>query len=399
MVYAALMVALTWYRGRTGYYTATAVVNVLFVLLVFFSFHTRESSGVFGSGRELAWTEWAITVGIMVISWVALVVFSQATSMVFWTGCLVSLVAVVLLKTFPRREFNWSEYKIYTGFMIGWSYLMFRTCRLAVEIRSGAVVRPGLSAFLTFCFYLPTYFVGPITSYERFKVSNESRLHLKPEMIAKGACRILLGLVKVYFLASVAEQMGLRSLLNDGHDQGWMRVIVGSVGSLLQLYFDFSGLCDIAIGVSLLFGIVIDENFDHPFAAPNILEFWRRWHMTLTHLLRDIVFTPAAKTLGRRIGVKSGLMVGVFLNFVIIGLWHGFGWSFLLFGLYHGLGVCIYIWWRETRLANYLRKKMADQYIIVRRLNQILTVVFFSLSMIFLTYDVDGIARLLLVVK
>jgi len=110
---------------------------------------------------------------------------------------------------------------------------------------------------------------------------------------------------------------------------------LGFYGYPLQMYADFSGLTDIAVGASLLLGISAPENFEAPFCATSPSEYWRRWHMTLTQWMTDYVFTPLRMSL-RSLG-NAGLVLSLFVNMILIGLWHGFYWTFAMFGAVHAV--------------------------------------------------------------
>jgi D-alanyl-lipoteichoic acid acyltransferase DltB (MBOAT superfamily) len=113
-----------------------------------------------------------------------------------------------------------------------------------------------------------------------------------------------------------------------------LELLVGAYSYSIQLYADFSGITDIAIGIGQLFGVKGPENFDLPYFSANIQAFWRRWHMSLTNWLKDYLFMPLATSL-RNLG-KVGLCLAIFINMVAIGLWHGLTWTYLAFGIING---------------------------------------------------------------
>ena len=116
------------------------------------------------------------------------------------------------------------------------------------------------------------------------------------------------------------------------------------MGYYLFLYFNFSGFCDVAIGLAGLLGIRVDENFDNPFKSRNVQDFWNRWHITLNRYMRDIVFTPMSKSLVRLVGARYLNYVvafSLFVIFILIGIWHGRQEQFLYFGLIHAFAVSV----------------------------------------------------------
>ena len=127
---------------------------------------------------------------------------------------------------------------------------------------------------------------------------------------------------------------------------GWVRPFDAWTGVLaysLQIYFDFSGYCDMAIGLSLLFGILLPFNFDSPYKATSIVDFWRRWHITLSRFLRDYVYIPLG---GNRFGRKRRYL-NLLLTMLLGGLWHGAGWTYLIWGGLHGTYLALYHTWRS----------------------------------------------------
>jgi D-alanyl-lipoteichoic acid acyltransferase DltB (MBOAT superfamily) len=136
-------------------------------------------------------------------------------------------------------------------------------------------------------------------------------------------------------------------------------VAFGFYGYPLQMYADFSGLTDIAIGAGVLFGIETPENFKAPFSAVSPADYWRRWHITLTLWLTHYVFTPLRMSL-RNIG-NTGLVLSLFVNMILIGLWHGFRWTFVLFGIVHAIYLSVDALTQRPRKRFYKQHRIADR--------------------------------------
>jgi len=224
--------------------------------------------------------------------------------------------------------------------LVGISYLAFRTSRLVLEVRNGAVKTPTIWEYLNFCFFLPTMPVGPINSYANFRRG----FAIDPPVFSVGSCvlRILVGFVKFGFLGSLCTQLGYSSLLMDDHFHHSIDLPVAILFYYLYLYCNFSGFCDMAIGAAGLIGIPVPENFDNPFAARNVKDFWNRWHITLSQYMRDVVFGPLSKFFAHLLGPKyvdHAIALTIVVVFLLIGIWHGAGWNFLLYGAVHALGV------------------------------------------------------------
>jgi D-alanyl-lipoteichoic acid acyltransferase DltB (MBOAT superfamily) len=224
--------------------------------------------------------------------------------------------------------------------MIGISYLAFRCSRLVLEVRNGVVKKPNFLEYLNFAFFLPTMPVGPINTYANFRRGFEATPYVVP--VGRAALRILVGAVKYQFLGNLCNQLTYSGLLLDDHPHPWMDLPVAMLFYYLYLYLNFSGFCDMAIGAAGLMGIPVPENFDNPFAARNVKDFWNRWHITLSVWMRDVVFSPLSKFFVGKLGIKladHAIALTIIIVFLLVGIWHGAGWNFAAFGAMHALGV------------------------------------------------------------
>lgn len=235
---------------------------------------------------------------------------------------------------------GWEEWVIGAA-IIGLSYMAFRLSYLVLEVRNGVVEMPRLSEYLGFAFFLPTLVVGPINPYSTHQRSLETAKE-RPVPAGRALLRILVGATKFFFLANLANQLTYGGILFDGNRHTFLDLGIAVIFYYLFLFLNFSGFCDIAIGVAALLGIRVRENFDNPFIARNVKEFWNRWHITLSEYTRDVIFTPVTKGLVKKSGVKYtnlSVSVGILCVFLVIGIWHGVGIFFVVFGLFHAAGV------------------------------------------------------------
>ena len=222
--------------------------------------------------------------------------------------------------------------------------------------------------YVLFITYFPQFIQGPIVLQSEFIPQIRRTELIKPdyEMISKGLYRFTLGLGKKVLLA---DTLGL--IVDSGYshmeDVNAVTTVVIIVAYTLQIYFDFSGYSDMAIGVSQMLGITLPENFNSPYRATSIDEFWDRWHMTLTRFLTRYVYIPLG-------GSRKGHIityVNVLIVFVISGLWHGAEWSFVIWGLMHGIAMLISRLLRETGIK------------INKIIGSIVTFVFVNLAWVF----------------
>jgi D-alanyl-lipoteichoic acid acyltransferase DltB (MBOAT superfamily) len=223
--------------------------------------------------------------------------------------------------------------------MIGISYLAFRCSRLVLEVRNGVVPKPNFLEYVNFAFFLPTMPVGPINTYANFRRGFAERYDVP---VCRAALRILVGAVKYEFLGNLCNQLTYSGLLLDDHPHRWIDLPVAMLFFYLYLYLNFSGFCDMAIGAAALIGIPVPENFENPFAARNVRDFWNRWHITLSQYMRDVVFAPLSKFFARVLGpanLNHAIALTIVVVFLLIGVWHGVGWNFAAYGAAHALGV------------------------------------------------------------
>ncbi len=233
-----------------------------------------------------------------------------------------------------------SDFTLSAAF-VGLSYVAFRTSRLVLDVRNGAVPCPTYAQYLGFTFFAPTLLVGPISPYALHREGFDATR--RPAIpIGRALSRVLMGAVKYRFLGPLFDQVGYAGLLLDGHPHAWLDVPVAAVAYYLYLYCNFAGFCDIAIGVAGLMGIPVAENFAQPFGARNVREFWNRWHITLSLYMRDVLFSPLSRALVRLFGTarsNEAIAVTIFVVFLLVGMWHGVGWHYAVFGVLHGVAM------------------------------------------------------------
>jgi D-alanyl-lipoteichoic acid acyltransferase DltB (MBOAT superfamily) len=238
-----------------------------------------------------------------------------------------------LLQRNPQLSPNWV--------FVGISYLAFRTSYLVLEVRNGVVPQPNLWQYLGFAFFAPTMSVGPINRYSEHRIAfQEGRAPNIP--IGFAAQRVVVGAVKFKFLGPILNQFTYAGLVLDGHPHAWIDLPIAAVAYYVYLYCNFSGFCDIAIGGAGLMGISVAENFSRPFGSRNVKEFWNRWHITLSEYMREVVFSPLARTLVRLFGAtraNDAIAATILLVFLLVGIWHGVGWHYAAFGLSQGVAV------------------------------------------------------------
>jgi alginate O-acetyltransferase complex protein AlgI len=229
---------------------------------------------------------------------------------------------------------------------LGISYFTFKLIHYAVEVSWGTITDRSLARFAAYIFLFPIFTAGPIERFDHFLAEREESWSLDSTLA--GLFRIGQGLIKAFVFSRLvapanhdwipsAEAL-VRSLPETSH----LELGAYLFFSFLYAYFDFSAYSDIAIGASRLFGLRIMENFNWPILAPNIGEFWRRWHMTLAGWCQAYVYVPI-------IGHTRKLVLAIYATFLAMGAWHGPSWNWILWGAYHGTGVAVYQSWSRFK--------------------------------------------------
>lgn len=213
---------------------------------------------------------------------------------------------------------------------IGISFYTFQAMSYVIDVYRGTVdVQKRYDRFLLYLVFFPQLIAGPIVKYRDIAEQLEQR-EVTLEKTASGVSRFVMGLAKKLLLANTMAVVVDR--LFDVEPFSFFGSWLVAIAYVFQIYFDFSGYSDIAIGLGLIFGFHFKENFEKPLSATSLNDFWRRWHISLTTWFREYVYFPLG---GNRQG-KWKTVRNQFIVFFLSGLWHGAAWNFVLWGLWHG---------------------------------------------------------------
>lgn len=282
-------------------------------------------------------------------------------------GLAMGLVAfVILFVTMRRYDFlGWILPETFLPWFlstIGLSFLFFKIVHVMVDAHGGTLGRFDLLTYLNYCLNFATFMMGPIQRYQDYRAQWEGEklaIPLKFEAHLDAVLRILFGLVKAY---AVAPFFAYRALQPDTNilELSLVELALQSYAFWFFLYLNFSGYCDVVIGIGSLFGVRPPENFNRPFLARNISDFWLRQHRSLTLWLTDYVFSPLyKKLLTSPVTARHKLLaanLSLMTTMMVSGLWHGTTISFFFFGLVHGLWFVIYRTW-DTLLTQRLGRE------------------------------------------
>lgn len=214
---------------------------------------------------------------------------------------------------------------------IGISFFTFQTMSYTIDVyRKDAPVQRSMVDFGAFVTMFPQLIAGPIVKYKQVAAELTQRTH-GAERFAQGAGRFTVGLAKKILLANAIGALWDVSLVSQSAGTltafgGWLGLIAFS----FQIYFDFSGYSDMAIGIGQMIGFTFPENFNYPYLSTSVTDFWRRWHMSLTSWFREYLYIP----LGGNRGGKGKAIRNLLIVWACTGIWHGASWNFLLWGLY-----------------------------------------------------------------
>ena len=221
---------------------------------------------------------------------------------------------------------------------VGISFYTFQSISYIVDVYKGRVSPTETwIEYLFFLSYFPALVAGPIVRADYFLPQIQNRDHASRQEMAAGLWLIILGLVKKAVVADYIAQYNDLIFASPTGYSG-LESLMGVVGYVVQIYCDFSGYSDMAIGISAIMGFRLTKNFDFPYKSRNLTDFWRRWHISLSTWLRDYVYIPLG---GNRRGTLR-TYVNNFLTMLVGGLWHGAAWKFIIWGGMHGVGLIVH---------------------------------------------------------
>lgn len=235
---------------------------------------------------------------------------------------------------------------------LGFSYVAFRLIHTIRDRQSERLPQVTLREYFIYVIFFPSITAGPIDRIERFITDLRQPIPMTAEDLGEGGKRLAVGLLKKF---AIADTLGLIALSATNATQvqgaGWTWLLLYAF--TFQIYFDFSGYTDVAIGIARWLGFRLPENFNHPYLKSNLTLFWNNWHMTLTQWFRSYFFNPVTRSLRsakKPINPTFILLITQLGTMLLIGLWHGITWNFAAWGLWHGLGLFI-----QNRVSTWLR--------------------------------------------
>lgn len=373
-----------------------------------------------GAARQLAF----LTANVVFIAAMLLTPDGAVSTMLF---CLLGYAIVQWIRHAPRigfavglpvyvalfvylRNYDFLAWVLPEAFLsaghwatVGLSFLFFKIVHAMIEARSGTLGPIDFLSFVNYGLNFTTFMMGPIQRYQDFTAQWSGREPaVAPTLIAHfdAALRVLVGLVKAYVIADRLAPYAL-SATADLMDISRLTLLGRIFAFYFYLYFNFAGYCDVVIGIGCLLGVRPPENFDKPFLARNISDFWFRFHRSLTQWLTNYVFSPVYKKAletdffaARPLWAMNAALL---LTMLVSGLWHGTSLAFLLFGLTHGLYFVVFRTWEAVAIQRrgkaWLRQWRARWY--VQALSIMATLTAVALSLVFFRLDAATALRVL----
>jgi alginate O-acetyltransferase complex protein AlgI len=333
---SVLLIALTRYLSVTGILTPSRPPQTMSVLIVLctilglsvlITLATRK--------RGVQPIIWVLSIGFILLVFVLL----KLPSLTLWFSGWLRAWGGGSRELATALDLRW----------LGFSYIAFRLIQTLRDRQSGRLPSMALDEFFIYILFFPAISAGPIDRSERFIKDLRQPFIPGTEALGAGGKRIVLGLLKKFVVADLLAIIALNSTnAAQLRSTSWAWLILFAYA--LQIFFDFSGYTDIAIGMGILMGIRLPENFNAPYLKPNLTQFWNNWHMTLTQWIRAYVFNPLTRSLrsGKRpTPVWLVVLITQLVTMTLIGLWHGITLNFLIWGLWHGLGIFIQNRWSD----------------------------------------------------
>jgi len=225
-------------------------------------------------------------------------------------------------------------------FPLAISFFTFQSIAFLINVYDDEIVSVKVKDFFLFIIFFPQLIAGPIVKFNNMmpQFNYKKNYIFNKRNFIIGLIILLIGLVKkIYFSGTLSEfvDVGHENINDLKFISSWLL----SLCFTFQFYFDFSGYVDMATGSALMFNVVLPQNFNSPLKAKSVIDFWQRWHITLTQFLNNYIYNPIIRSYKKVNFFKS--LMAIFFVFLLAGIWHGPSWNFVLFGAFHGLGLII----------------------------------------------------------
>jgi D-alanyl-lipoteichoic acid acyltransferase DltB (MBOAT superfamily) len=260
---------------------------------------------------------------------------------------------------------------------IGISYYTFQALGYIIRINRGAEkAEKNFVIFATYLMFFPKFLSGPVERSNHFLQQSQLKIEFNGANVSSGLRLFLWGMFKKTVIGNnLAGPVTM--VYNDVHNYTGVPLLVVMFIQTLHLYCDFSGYTDMALGSAKIFGINLVDNFNRPFFAKNVGEFWRRWHISLSSWCNDFIFSPFIVKF-RKLG-NTAAVIGIILTFFVIGIWHGANWTFVALGVLQGVAIVYEFYTKRKRLQ--IAAKLPQKFVAFS--SRLITFSFFCLTLVF----------------
>ncbi len=278
---------------------------------------------------------------------------------------------------------------------VGFSYVAFRLLHTLIDRMNGRLKDIRLGEVVIYTIFFPAFLAGPLDRLQRFRKDLENLEPLDALELKDSGLRLAKGLFRKFILADSLAFVALSAAnVTQTDSAAWLWLMLAAYS--FQLFLDFAGYTDIAIGMGLLLGFRLPENFNQPYRQPNLTLFWNNWHMTLTQWIRGYFFNPITRMLRRKRTLPAPLIIFItqMSTMIVIGLWHGVTRNFIIWGAWHGLGLFIHNRWNSF-ISPKLTKAKDEKPWLLKALNfggVLLTFVFVSLGWVWFALPSTSLA-------
>jgi len=339
-----LLVAITRYLGTSGILTASRppqISQVILVLAVFFLIASVST-------RLGRWRMFYPSAGAVIILGSFLLIKSPFLGVKASQGLRALMDQSTL--TAAAADLRW----------LGFSYVAFRLLHVIRDVQKGRLKAVPLQQFANYVIFFPSFVAGPIDRLEHFSADLDREENPVVPDLVEGGKRVTIGLFKKFALADTLALIALNPV-NAGQLTSSAWAWVQLYAYAFQIYLDFSGYTDIAIGLGRMIGFHLPENFDRPYIKENLTTFWNSWHITLTQWFRAYFFNPVTRSLRKArkpIPAYLVILTTQFSTMLLIGLWHGITWNFALWGAWHGIGLFLHNRWAQWTRPFFARHNL-----------------------------------------
>ena len=347
------------------FHTRDYLVFLPLVVLLYWGLPRRWRSALLAAASLFFYGSWSLSylpvmIMVIVVGWAGGIWINEWRR---YRGAIVLRTAVMLLLLIPLfffKYFDWlAESAEVAAVWFGWSLDLPRVAlplpvgisfftfqalayvidvsRLAQQGRRDAA-ETNILRFTTFQSFFPQLVAGPIVRRSELLPQLNQLPLLRADHVGAGLYRILRGIVKKVLIADIVRVSMVDPVFADPDRFTGPELLLALYAYTLQIYCDFSGYTDIAIGSARLFGIELPENFRRPYKATSVADFWRRWHLTLSNWVRDYIYFPLG---GARVDREWKVYRNLMVTMVVIGVWHGASWNFVVYGFLHGTAQCV----------------------------------------------------------